>query len=197
MQATSAQRLIAGRLALDFANLIPEAHDVSWREFVVFLVASRVVSMERGQRLEALERSEPAAVDGVMLKTLRLRECARAIFSAMEQRREFPKPWAAPINEILRLTEGHDELVASEGRWRLEFMARESGLEWLLAAIARSAAELIVEGAAAPVKRCANSDCRLFFYDDSRTRQRRWCSMAVCGNRHKVAAFLRRKQHAG
>ena len=190
------QRLIAGRLALDFANLIPLAHDVSWLEFVGFLVASRVVSPQRGERLEILERSEPAAVDRVMLKTLRLRECVRAIFSAVEEVRAFPKAWAGPINEILRLTEGHDELVSQDGQWRLEFVARESGLEWLLAAIARSAAELIVEGATAPVKRCANRECRLFFYDDSRTRQRRWCSMAVCGNRHKVAAFLRRKQHA-
>ena len=186
-------KLIAGRLALDFANLIPAAHDLSWREFVVFLVDSRVVTAERGLRLETLEQSEPAAVDAVLLKIRRLRECARAIFVAMEARREFPKAWVSPINDILRVTEGHDELLAQQGRWRLEFIARESGLEWLLAAIARSAAELVVEGHAAPVRRCANSDCRLFFYDDSRTRQRRWCSMAVCGNRHKVAAFLRRK----
>ena len=186
-------KLIAGRLALDFANLIPQAHDLSWQEFVDFLVDSRVVSEDRGHRLEALQRSEPAAIDGVLLKTLRLRECLRAVFSALEGRREFPKAWIAPVNEILRITEGHDELMPQEGRWRLEFIARESGLEWLLAAIARSAAELIVEGEAAPVKRCANPGCRLFFYDDSRTRQRRWCSMAVCGNRHKVAAFLRRR----
>ena len=190
-------RLIAGHLALDFANLIPEARDVSWQEFVEFLVDSQVVSKERGQRLENLRRGEPAAVDGVLLKILRLRECIRAIFSAVEQGRGFPNAWAAPINEILRLTEGHDELVAQQGEWRLEFVARESGLEWLLAAIARSAAELIVEGANAPVKRCANPACRLFFYDDSRTRQRRWCSMALCGNRNKVAAFLRRKRAAG
>jgi len=193
----SSNRLIAGHLALDFANLIPEAHDVSWQEFVDFLVDSQVVSIERGQRLENLRQGEPAAVDGVLLKILRLRECIRAIFSAVEQGRGFPNAWAAPINEILRLTEGHDELVAQQGEWRLEFVARESGLEWLLAAIARSAAELIVEGANAPVKRCANPACRLFFYDDSRTRQRRWCSMALCGNRNKVAAFLRRKRAAG
>ncbi len=166
---------------------------MSWTEFVLFLVNSQVVNAERGDRLESLERTEPAAVDAVLLKILRLRECVRAVFSAVEERREFPKSWVAPINEILRITEGHDELMAREGRWRLEFIAREGGLEWLLAAIARSAAELIVEGHHAPVKRCANPDCGLFFYDDSRTRQRRWCSMAVCGNRHKVAAFLKRK----
>lgn len=186
-------KLIAGRLALDFANLMPVAHDLSWTEFVDFLVDSKVVGEERGLRLESLEGSEPGAVDAVLLKILRLRECVRAIFSAVEEGREFPKAWVAPINEVLRITEGHDELVAREGRWRLEFIGRESGLEWLLAAIARSAAELIVEGQNAPVKRCANSGCRLFFYDDSRTRRRRWCSMAVCGNRHKVAAFLKRK----
>jgi predicted RNA-binding Zn ribbon-like protein len=191
--AKDKRTLIAGRLSLDFANLIPHAHDLSWQEFVEFLVDSSVVSEDRGLHLESLERSEPAAVDAVLLKVLRLRECVRAIFSAMEARRVFPKTWVAPINEILRVTEGHDELVTHEGQWRLEFVARENGLEWLLAAIARSAAELVVEGLPAPVKRCANPECRLFFYDDSRTRQRRWCSMAVCGNRHKVAAFLRRK----
>jgi predicted RNA-binding Zn ribbon-like protein len=194
LKANSAPpKLIAGRLALDFANLMPVAHDLSWTEFVEFLVDSRVVSEERGMRLESLEGNEPGAVDAVLLKILRLRECVRAVFSAVEEGREFPKAWVAPINEILRVTEGHDEVVVREGRWRLEFIGRESGLEWLLAAIARSAAELIVEGQNAPVKRCANAGCRLFFYDDSRTRRRRWCSMAVCGNRHKVAAFLKRK----
>jgi predicted RNA-binding Zn ribbon-like protein len=96
------------------------------------------------------------------------------------------------VNEILRITEGHDELVFREGAWSLEFVAREGGLEWLLAAIARSAAELLVEGPAAPIRRCANPSCGLFFYDDSRTHRRRWCSMAACGNRHKVASFVRR-----
>jgi len=186
-------KLIAGRLALDFANLRPVAHDLSWTEFVDFLMDSRVVSEERGMRLESLEGSEPGAVDAVVLKILRLQECVRAIFSAVEEGREFPKAWVAPINVILRVTEGHDEVVVRDGKWRLEFIGRESGLEWLLAAIARSAAELIVEGQNAPLKRCANAGCRLFFYDDSRTRRRRWCSMAVCGNRHKVAAFLKRK----
>jgi predicted RNA-binding Zn ribbon-like protein len=100
-----------------------------------------------------------------------------------------------PVNEILRITEGHDELVREGEIWRLQFTARESGLEWLLAAIARSAADLLVEGADAPIRRCANPSCRLFFYDHSRTHRRRWCSMARCGNRHKVASFM--KRHSG
>ena len=74
----------------------------------------------------------------------------------------------------------------------MEFIAREGGLDWLLAAVARSAAEIVAEGARARLRVCANGDCGLFFYDESRTHRRRWCSMAVCGNRSKVAAFARK-----
>jgi predicted RNA-binding Zn ribbon-like protein len=191
MQHT-APALIAGRLALDFANLAPSARDLSWDEFVSFLVDARLVSEDRATRLRPLLFTEAQAVDAVLLRILRLRESLRAIFTSILDGKPFPTSWVEPINEILRITEGHDELVAHKGTWSLQFVARESGLDWLLAAVARSAAELLVEGPRAPIRRCANPDCRLLFYDDSRTHRRRWCSMALCGNRHKVAAFLRR-----
>ena len=184
--------LVAGRLALDFANLSPSAHDLSWDEFVRFLVDARLVSEDRAARLRPLVRNEPHAVDAVLLRILRLRESLRALFASLVSKEAYPTSWVEPVNEILRITEGHDELVTLNGGWTLQFVAREGGLEWLLAAIARSAAELLVEGPRAPIRRCANPACRLFFYDDSRTHRRRWCSMKVCGNRHKVSAFLRR-----
>jgi predicted RNA-binding Zn ribbon-like protein len=185
--------LIAGRLALDFANTAPAAHDLSWEEFVTLLLDAKLVTSERAAHLRPLIHSEPQAVDAILLKILRLRESFRAVFSSIVEKKPFPRHWVEPINEILRITEGHDELVLCGEAWRLQFIAREEGLEWLLAAIARSAAELLVEGSDAPIRRCANPSCRLFFYDDSRTHRRRWCSMATCGNRHKVASFLRRR----
>jgi predicted RNA-binding Zn ribbon-like protein len=186
-------KLIAGRLALDFANLSPAAHDLSWDEFLSFLVDARLVSEDRATRLRPLLITESQAVDAALLRILRFRESLRAIFASIVDEEPFPSSWVEPINEILRITEGHDELVSDKGSWSLQFVARESGLDWLLAALARSAAELLVEGPRAPIRRCANPSCRLFFYDDSRTHRRRWCSMAVCGNRHKVAAFLHRR----
>lgn len=188
-------QLIAGRLALDFANTSPAAHDLSWDEFVSFLLDARLISEERATRLRPLLGAEPNAVDAVLLRILRLRESLRAIFSSIVQGKSFPGTWVEPINEILRITEGHDELIPRANSWQLQFVAREGSLEWLLAAIARSAAELLVEGPDVPIRRCANPSCRLFFYDDSRTHRRRWCSMSRCGNRHKVASFLRR--HGG
>jgi predicted RNA-binding Zn ribbon-like protein len=33
---------------------------------------------------------------------------------------------------------------------------------------------------------CANPDCAWVFWDNSRNRTRRWCSMRICGNRAKA-----------
>jgi hypothetical protein len=41
---------------------------------------------------------------------------------------------------------------------------------------------------------CANPGCGTVFYDRSKNHSARWCSMQVCGNRHKVRAF--RERHA-
>jgi len=42
------------------------------------------------------------------------------------------------------------------------------------------------------VKACRGDDCRWVFVDGSRNSSRRWCAMADCGNRAKVAAFRSR-----
>ena len=188
--------LLGGRLALDFAN-IPSypgapAHHLSWEELIVFLEASHIVSNERGSTLLALSGSDPDAAQTLLSRSTDLRDSLRKVFGAMVRKEEIASEWTEPINRILRITEGHDELVSADIGWKLEFVARESGLDWLLAAVARSAAEIIVEGAQARVRICANPVCGLFFSDHSRTHRRRWCSMAVCGNRNKVASFARR-----
>jgi predicted RNA-binding Zn ribbon-like protein len=188
--------LLGGRLALDFAN-IPSfpgapAQGLSWEELIVFLQASHIVSDERGSALLALSGSDPDAAQTLLSRSMDLRDSLRKIFGAMVRKEAIAPEWIEPINRILRITEGHDELVLAGSSWKMEFMAREGGLDWLLAAIARSAAEIIVEGAQARVRICANPVCGLFFSDHSRTHRRRWCSMAICGNRHKVASFARR-----
>ncbi len=43
------------------------------------------------------------------------------------------------------------------------------------------------------LKVCSNPDCRRAFYDASRNRSARWCSMAVCGNRAKGRNYRRRR----
>jgi predicted RNA-binding Zn ribbon-like protein len=182
-------RLIGERLAVDFANTCHNPSELSWDRLIHFLEATKIISPDRGTQLLGLHESDPQTAEALLRKARRLCASARLLFSAMVRKQKVAGEWIESINEVLRITEGHDELVPEGGIWRMEFVAREGGLDWLLAAVARSAADIVSEGARARLRVCANADCGLFFYDESRTRRRRWCSMAVCGNRSKVATF--------
>jgi predicted RNA-binding Zn ribbon-like protein len=189
-------RFVGGRLALDFVNIFPSNTELSWDQLIVFLEAAGIVTPERGGELLALRHSDPQAAEALLWKAQRFGSALRMALEALLRRQKILREWIEPLNEILRITEGHDELVSTDHDWEIQFVAREGGLEWLLAAVARSAAEIIAEGARTRLRLCANPHCRLFFYDTSRTHRRRWCSMTVCGNRSKVAAFARRHASA-
>jgi predicted RNA-binding Zn ribbon-like protein len=188
--------LLGERLSLDFVNATPPNAELSWARLIQFLESTTIVSAERGAQLLSLPQSDPQAAEALLLKARRLGSALRKVFAAMLRKHRIAAEWIEPVNEILRITEGHDELVGQDGTWKIDFIAREGGLDWLLAAVARSGAEIVAEGAHARLRHCANPNCGLFFYDNSRTRRRRWCSMAVCGNRSKVAAFARKHASA-
>lgn len=188
--------LVGGRLSLDFLNELGFRSDFSWEKLLRFLLVTRIISSERSAQLLALPQNDPDSAEALLGKAQRLHAAFAETASALIRKDALRRDWVEPINDVLRITEGHDELLQEDGKWGLEFVAREGGLDWLLAAIARSAAETIAEGASTPLRVCANPSCGLFFYDTSRTRRRRWCSMTRCGNRHKVAAFSRRQSAA-
>ena len=198
MSIEGGSRIPGNRLCLDFANLPlspgdPRQYAASWSQLVDFMAEKRIISIEKGAELRTLPESDPRAAEALLMGAERLSEGMRAAFSAVLKNQRVHREWIEPINGILRVTEGHDELEWQGDRWRLGFLAKEDGLEWLLAAIARSGAELIAEGTTSRLRKCGNPNCQLLFYDDSRTHRRRWCSMAYCGNRSKVAAFARRQ----
>jgi len=62
----------------------------------------------------------------------------------------------------------------------------------LRAPIAESAAWLLEHGDRALIRRCENPRCIRFFYDTTKNRRRRWCSMDACGSRAKAAAYYER-----
>lgn len=66
----------------------------------------------------------------------------------------------------------------------------------LLWPIADSLVKLVTSDKFEFVRQCEAHDCILLFHDLSKSHRRRWCSMATCGNRMKVAAFRSRKKPA-
>lgn len=90
----------------------------------------------------------------------------------------------SPIRCLDRNLDG--QIVLTERR-------RNESLACLLEAIAAAFSHLLVHEELAQIRQCEAHDCTLRFLDATKSRRRRWCSMAVCGNRMKVAAFRARK----
>ncbi|MEH2920692.1 CGNR zinc finger domain-containing protein [Samsonia erythrinae] len=74
---------------------------------------------------------------------------------------------------------------------------RDNSVDSLLEPIAASLARLLSGDELKYVRQCEAHDCTLMFLDTTKSHRRRWCSMALCGNRMKVAAFRSRKHEAG
>nr|WP_062330583.1 CGNR zinc finger domain-containing protein [Herbidospora sakaeratensis] len=92
----------------------------------------------------------------------------------------------ATLNGLVRAGRPWREVVhADDG---LAFRSRRAwdGPEALLAPVAEAVADLFVHGDRALVRPCDDTTCTLWFYDTTKSRRRRWCSMAICGNRAKV-----------
>jgi len=61
--------------------------------------------------------------------------------------------------------------------------------------IAFAFARLLTRQDVGRIHKCQNPECVLFFLDTSKSSTRAWCSMDICGNKLRVAAF--RKRQAG
>ena len=65
-------------------------------------------------------------------------------------------------------------------------------LKSVLATVARDAIALFTSAEAERLKVCAQPRCAMLFLDTSRSGQRRWCSMNICGNKAKKTNFRKK-----
>jgi predicted RNA-binding Zn ribbon-like protein len=82
----------------------------------------------------------------------------------------------------------------ADGRATLEPDA--GGVDGALGRVLAAVHAGMEEGTWGRLKSCANATCGWAFYDRSKNRSGRWCSMEVCGNRTKTRAYRRRRQGA-
>jgi len=101
------------------------------------------------------------------------------------------------IHELNRLMAEHP--VRAKVKARGEALSKELWFqieepEDLLGPLANGAATLFTEVDRRRVRRCGQGQCVLHFLDTSKKGTRRWCSMRLCGNRLKVAAYAARQR---
>jgi predicted RNA-binding Zn ribbon-like protein len=95
--------------------------------------------------------------------------------------------------EILAQAAGRAHLtVAFERGAPPTLEPRASGIDRLCGRLVSIAAGAMLDGSWERLKACRN--CRWAFFDESKNRSARWCSMQLCGNRLKTRAYRRRQR---
>jgi predicted RNA-binding Zn ribbon-like protein len=198
--ASSAKPLfLAGHLALDFLNttMSPQGTEIELigdgRAFVDWLVAAGVLDAAAAMRLR--RRFGAEALDELAAEARKLRAWTTGWIARW---RDDPEgrydAEVRRLNAVLERAGGYPQLAQRDGRFELAEHRRDETTGELLAAIAQQIAELVVREQAALVKRCDGAQCTLWFVDRTKAHRRRFCSVAVCGNRDKVAAFRARQR---
>ena len=90
------------------------------------------------------------------------------------------------------LTEAADAAVLSVDFSRPALAARAPGVDGAVGRVLAAAYLAMLDGSWARLKCCRNHGCRWAFYDYSKNRSASWCSMQLCGNRTKTAAYRAR-----
>ena len=117
-----------------------------------------------------------------------LREALRGLLVATNARQPFRSEDCEVVNGVVARARLTLELDAS-GEVVLE--PRASGAHAALGEIAAIVLRALLDGTFSRLKACRN--CRWAFYDYSRNRAARWCSMTLCGNRLKTRRYRARR----
>ncbi len=210
--ARPAPFFLAEDRALDFLNSIAapwgseiewigDGHDLlAWLELAALVPASVLTQF----RKEAVREE----LDAVAAQARELREWFRAFVSdhAGQPLQSTALVDLGPINRLLARDNSYRQIEAwdlprQDGdrngpalRWRQD--RRWRSVDALLLLLADAMGDLVCRADFERVRNCEGPTCTLWFYDVSRNHTRRWCSMAVCGNRAKAAAHRARKRSA-
>jgi predicted RNA-binding Zn ribbon-like protein len=198
---------IADSLGLDFLNSVATPVDtpVDWLGsgdgLLRWLAQARLVPADALNELRA--RAMPDELDKLADQARALREWFRGFVRKHKGRPLPPKALQelGPLNKLLQRDETFSQISRHRerdgDRFELQVVRRWRSPESLLLPIAEALASFVCEEDFAKVKACEGHNCTLVFADHTRGGARRWCSMAICGNRAKQAAHRNRlkKKH--
>ncbi len=176
-----------GRAVLNFTATVGER----WRRGFERLREPEDLSrwLQEAQVVDA-----PVAVSPDQLREARaLREAIYRLFVSAHSAAAATPDDVGLVNH--RAAGGGDFLVLM-GDGRLS-SRRADGVEDALRSLAREAVELLGGPLRDRIRECGREDCGLLFLDESRARNRRWCSMDSCGSRSKMRAYRARKSGQG
>ncbi len=190
---------IGNQLALDFLNTrpIPESEPVEllpdWAALVRWFQAGELLGPREAANLLRQWASSRRAHQ--VLEALRdLREKLRKEVLAWDEGAPLHHATIDVLNRLMAERPMRTRLAEKGRTLTLEPYFAPEKPEDLFAPIAHGAARLFAEADRTRVRKCDH--CILHFLDTSKKGTRRWCSMRLCGNRIKVAAYAARQRRS-
>ena len=206
--------VVAGRTCLDFANTCEprggpsHARQVAVQEYLTdyiglvgWAVRAEVIGEATGRRL--LERAEarPADASRVHTQAIALSDALYRAFGAIAEGGVPPAADLDVIKAAYAEALAHATLKAEDGGFTWTWQPDAAELALPLWPVAFSAMELLTEADPRRIKLCPGGQpsddpirCAWLFYDDTKNRSRRWCTMEDCGSAAKVRRLTARRR---
>lgn len=193
---------VADALGLDFLNSIATPADtpVDWIDngegLLDWLRQAALVPADALQSIRA--QALPGELDKVADQARNLREWFRGFVDKHKGRplELDTLEELGPLNHLLERDEMFRQIMlqpkTAPASLALSTLRRWRSPEALLLPLGEALARFVCTEDFSHVKACEGPNCTLLFADHTRGRARRWCSMALCGNRAKQAAHRHR-----
>lgn len=177
--------VIGNNLALDFINSVN--YDITLENLLGWAVAVNLVSRSETDDLAGKWKEEQMAEISLF------RERLRHIVVNLINEKKLSSEEISWINQILLEKAGYSELNVTEEGFSKNIKIDLGEPNKIQIPITESFVDLICFGQIDFLRKCERKECILYFYDTTKNHKRRWCSMAICGNRAKAAKFYQRK----
>lgn len=189
---------VANRPVLDLLNTKPVLTNgptellPAFRALEKWLIVSGIVTSARDKaKLKSWRHSAEATA--FLKQLIAFRERLRKEVLRIENGSAPTDAFLAEVNSLLIQHPLPALLHKRSGK-----VVREASLELhrpadLWAPVLDGAATLLAEPELSRLRKCES--CVVHFYDTSKKGSRRWCSMNICGNKLKVAAYQRRRRN--
>ena len=190
---------VGNHLALDFLNTRPVLNGEPTEllpDFSALLRWCQAAGLLSSPEMANLQRQsgESTAARRTLEALREFREKLRNEILAWEDGADVHRATIAELNQLLAAHPMLSKLQTTGNEHSVEVWFEPRQPEDLFAPLAHSVAKLFAEKDRDRVRKCGH--CVLHFYDTSKKGTRRWCSMQLCGNRLKVAAYAARHRLA-
>jgi predicted RNA-binding Zn ribbon-like protein len=194
---------VADAAGLDFLNSLatPVDEPFEWLNDGEGLIRwLREAGLVPERRLRSIAKDAmPGELDSLAAQARSLREWFRGF---VREHKGKPLDTGAleqlePLNRLLARDEQFRQIVTAVEEKGTTGLRWSTERQWkspdaLLSPVAEAMGELVCTEEFSDIKACEGHNCTLLFIDRTRGKKRRWCSMAVCGNRAKQAAHRAR-----